>query len=52
MKPARAETCENAITGVLTRRVALFQEAEEILDRLAEIKDDIGARSYAHISWL
>ncbi len=35
MKPARTETYEHAITAVLTRRVALFQEAEEIRDRLA-----------------
>lgn len=43
MKPARTETYEHTITGLLGKRAALFNEAEQIRDRLAEIKNDVGA---------
>jgi hypothetical protein len=43
MKPARTETFEHTITGLLAKRADLFNEAERIRDRLAEIKNDIGA---------
>ena len=38
MKPARTETFEHTITGLLGKRADLFQEAERIRDRLAESK--------------
>ncbi|MDO1580886.1 hypothetical protein [Rhizobium oryzicola] len=40
---ARTETFEHTITGLLGKRADLFNEAERIRDRLAEIKNDIGA---------
>ena len=40
---AKTETFEHAINGVLRRRADLFSEAERIRDRLAEIRNDIGA---------
>lgn len=43
MKPARTDTFEHTITGLLAKRADLFNEAERIRDRLAEIKNDIGA---------
>lgn len=43
LKPARTDTCEHTITGLLANRADLFNEAERIRDRLAEIKNDIGA---------
>ncbi|RNJ49887.1 hypothetical protein [Methylocystis hirsuta] len=43
VKRARTETFEHAISGLLEKRVQLFHEAERIRDRLAEIKNDIGA---------
>lgn len=43
IRPARTETFEHTITGLLTKRAELFNEAERIRDRLAEIKNDIGA---------
>jgi len=43
MKPVRTETFEHTITGLLGKRADLFGEAERIRDRLAEIKNDIGA---------
>lgn len=43
IKPARTETFDHTITGLLTKRADLFNEAERIRDRLAEIKNDIGA---------
>ncbi len=42
-RPARTETFEHTITGLLTKRADLFNEAERARDRLAEIKNDIGA---------
>jgi hypothetical protein len=44
LRPARTETFEHTITGLLMKRADLFNEAERIRDRLAEIKNDIGAR--------
>jgi hypothetical protein len=43
IKPTRTETFEHTISGLLTKRADLFNEAERIRDRLAEIKNDIGA---------
>lgn len=43
IRVARTETFEHAITGLLGKRAELFNEAERIRDRLAEIKNDIGA---------
>ncbi|MFZ3182508.1 MAG: hypothetical protein WA156_20410 [Methylocystis silviterrae] len=43
IKPARTETFEHTISGLLTKRADFFNEAERIRDRLAEIKNDIGA---------
>ncbi len=42
-KPARTETYEHTITGLLAKRVDMFHEAERIRDRLAEIRNDIDA---------
>lgn len=43
MRPARTDTFEHTISGLLAKRADLFNEAERIRDRLAEIKNDIGA---------
>lgn len=43
MRPARTDTFEHTISGLLTKRADLFGEAERIRDRLAEIRNDIGA---------
>lgn len=43
IKPARTDTFEHTISGLLTKRADLFNEAERIRDRLAEIRNDIGA---------
>jgi hypothetical protein len=40
---ARTEDYNHTITGLLGKRAELFNEAERIRDRLAEIKNDIGA---------
>ena len=40
---ARTDTYEHTITGLLKKRADLFNEAERIRDRMAEIKNDIGA---------
>lgn len=42
-RPARTETFDHTISGLLAKRADLFAEAERIRDRLAEIKNDIGA---------
>lgn len=39
----RTDTFEHTISGLLGKRAELFLEAERIRDRLAEIKNDIGA---------
>lgn len=43
VKPARTETFEHTISGLLAKRAELFHEAERIRDRLAEIKNDVSA---------
>lgn len=43
LRPARTDTFEHTITGLLTKRADLFNEAERIRDRLAEIRNDLGA---------
>lgn len=43
MRPARTETFEHTINGLLAKRRDLWNEAENIRDRLAEIRNDIGA---------
>jgi hypothetical protein len=43
MRPARTETYEHTISGLLAKRVELYHEAERIRDRTAEIKNDIAA---------
>lgn len=43
MTIARTETFEHTISGLLQKRADLFNEAERIRDRLAEIKNDIAA---------
>lgn len=43
LRPARTGTFEYTITGLLSKRADLYNEAERIRDRLAEIKNDIGA---------
>jgi hypothetical protein len=43
MKLARTETFEHTITGLLKKRSDLFNEAERIRDRQAEIRNDIAA---------
>jgi hypothetical protein len=40
---ARTETYEHTIGGLLKKRADLFNEAIRIRDRLAEIKNDVGA---------
>lgn len=42
-KPVKHSDYEHTISGLLHKRVDLFQEAERLRDRLAEIKNDIGA---------
>lgn len=43
MKPARTETFEHTISGLLKKRADLFNEAQLIRDRLAAIRNDVGA---------
>jgi hypothetical protein len=43
MKPARTDTFEHTISGLLKKRADLFNEAIRIRDRLAAIKNDVGA---------
>lgn len=43
MKPARTETYEHTISGLLAKRADLFNEAVRIRDRLAEIRNDVSA---------
>jgi hypothetical protein len=40
---SRTDTYEHTISGLLKKRADLFNEAERIRDRMAEIKNDIGA---------
>jgi hypothetical protein len=43
IRRARTATYEHTVTGLLTKRADLFNEAERIRDRLAEIKNDVAA---------
>lgn len=43
LRLSRTDTFEHTINGLLAKRADLFNEAERIRDRLAEIKNDIGA---------
>lgn len=43
MKPARTDTFEHTISGLLAKRAELFNEAIQIRDRQAAIKNDISA---------
>ncbi len=43
IKPARTDTYQHTISGLLAKRADLFNEAIRLRDRLAEIKNDIGA---------
>ncbi len=43
IQPARTENYEHTISGLLAKRADLFNEAERIRDRLAEIRNDVGA---------
>jgi hypothetical protein len=43
IKRSRTETFEHTISSLLTKRADLFNEAIRTRDRLAEIKNDIGA---------
>jgi hypothetical protein len=43
MRPARTETYQHTISGLLKKRSDLFNEAERIRDRLAVIRNDIDA---------
>lgn len=42
-KPAKTDTFEHTITGLLAKRRDMLTEAELIRDRLAEIKNDLSA---------
>lgn len=42
-RPARTETFEHAISGLLTKRADLLGEAETLRDRMAEIHNDVEA---------
>lgn len=42
-RPARTETFEHTITGLLTKRRDMLTEAERLRDRLAEIRNDLQA---------
>lgn len=43
MRSARTDAYEHTISGLLTKRADLFNEAERLRDRLAEIRNDLGA---------
>lgn len=43
MRPARTETYEHTINGLLTKRREMLTEAERLRDRLAEIRNDLQA---------
>jgi len=43
VRPARTETFDHTISGLLKKRADWFHEAERIRDRLAEIKNDVAA---------
>lgn len=41
LRPARTDTFDHTITGLLAKRADLYNEAERIRDRLAEIRNDL-----------
>ncbi len=43
LRPARTDSYEHTISGLLTKRREMLTEAERIRDRLAEIRNDIQA---------
>lgn len=43
IKPARTDTYEHTISGLLSKRRDLLTEAERLRDRIAEIKNDLSA---------
>ena len=43
IRPARTETYEHTISGLLAKRADLFNEAERLRDRMAAIRNDISA---------
>lgn len=43
LNPSKTETYEHTINGLLTKRADLFNEAERLRDRTAEIKNDVAA---------
>jgi hypothetical protein len=46
MKPTRTETFEHTISGLLKKRADMFNEAERLRDRAAEIRNDIAALEF------
>jgi hypothetical protein len=40
---SRTETLEHTISGLLKKRADLFNEVEQLRERLAELPNDIGA---------
>ena len=47
IRPARTDTFEHAISGLLTKRADLLGEAEGLRDRMAEIRNDVEAMDRA-----
>lgn len=43
VKRSRTDAFEHTINGLLTKRADLFNEAERLRDRMAEIKNDVAA---------
>ncbi|MBK74549.1 MAG: hypothetical protein CME85_03515 [Henriciella sp.] len=43
IKRSRTDAYEHTINGLLTKRADLFNEAERLRDRMAEIKNDVAA---------
>lgn len=43
VKPSHTAAFEHTINGLLTKRADMFNEAERIRDRMAEIKNDVAA---------
>jgi hypothetical protein len=43
MRPARTETFEHTMSGLLTKRADLLGEAVRLRDRIAEIRNDVAA---------
>lgn len=43
IKRSRTETFEHTVSGLLTKRADLYNEAEQARDRLAELRNDLAA---------